>query len=820
MARPSGAGASHRTGTRYKAVFLFALFSCLLCQASSALTGYRRVHAWGFNRFGQLGIDHVPGQSRQAKPDQCEPQFVPTLGHESLKSGEGSNLQRIVSGQNHAVAITDEGDMYVWGNNDMGQLGLGVALNEDTTQRFKPTLLELFNPNGWKLKVVDVAVGLEHTLALVNGGRVYAWGSNQYGQLGLNVDPETTPFSSIPQALDVGGELVQNVSAAAGHSAALTFTGAVFMWGANHEGQLGLGGCTQPDGRANDPCLNAVQKPTKILRTADGGFMPQIKFVACGGHVAGGTDKALEGGHTIAVSQLNEVWGWGDNFHGQVGKPQEYTKIADHTEVYTPNKYDDVTGRYYNREVMPARVGYLGVEKYIYPPPPAPIAFPPPPAVEGEEAEINVTATVTMEETIAPPPPPDMTDAPLEIVALKAGSHHSIALVRTGEMFAWGDNFHGQLGLGYISEQREPDRFQKTQEYRAPEMIDRPTRLKHFDYINTKVTAKETLNSTIFVETSERVTGRIQSELDARITQIDAGNFQTIALSSKGNIFIWGTNALGQQGTCDCGACMANYDAAGTCPLIEAPPAPPSPDAPVIAGITYEAAPFVPNIDKYEWNDECECNCAGTGTCNYTPQVENENAINAGRCVGFGENTQCECTPPYLEMTGRISKMDTPMTFAVDAATNFTFVTVAAGGAMFAVSEAECPTDNIGNECSLLGKCASGEDEDTLKACDCPFGTAVSSIYNFPSCLLNSFTNHVLHFVQGIFCEHTCPVGTEDDYRAVREDHNIIKFPDSRYREDTDGVMTNEVCSGHGVCDDKGACECNEYVSHLFSTAF
>lgn len=731
MARPSGAGggaARHRTG--YKAVFTFALFSCLLCEASSALTGYRRVHAWGFNRFGQLGIDHVPGQSNQAKPDQCEPQFVPTLGHEVLIKGEGSNIQRIVSGQNHAVAITAEGDMYVWGNNDMGQLGLGVlGLAEDTTQRFKPTLLELFNPNGLKLKVVDVAVGLEHTLALINGGRVYAWGSNQYGQLGVNVDPETTPFSSIPQALDVGGELVKNVSAAAGHSAAVTFTGAVFMWGANHEGQLGLGGCEKPDGRAYDPCLNSVQKPTKILRTADGDFMPLIKLVACGGHVAGGTDKTLEGGHTIAVSKTNEVWGWGDNFHGQVGKPQQYTKIANHTEVYTPNKYDDVTGRYYNREVMPARVGYLTVETYTYPPPPAPIAFPPPPAVEGEAT--NVTATAAIEP---PPPPPEAAQAGfLEIVALKAGSHHSMALVKSGEMFAWGDNFHGQLGLGYISERREPDRFQKTQEYRAPEMIDRPTRVKHFDYFITNVSTKIEGNETLFVESAERVTGRIQSESDARITQIDAGNFQTIALSSKGNVYVWGTNALGQQGTCDCGACMANYDAAGTCPDIQAPPAPPSPDAPVIDGITYESAAFVPNIEKYEWNDECECNCAGAGTCNYTPQVANEDAINAGSCVGFGDNTKCECTPPYLQMTGQISAMDTPMTFAFGAATNFTFVTVAAGGAMFAVSEARCPTDNIGNECSNLGVCASGEDEDALKACECPFGTAVSSFYGFPS---------------------------------------------------------------------------------------
>jgi alpha-tubulin suppressor-like RCC1 family protein len=629
-----------------------------------------------------------------------------------------------VSGPNHAVAITEEGVLYVWGNNDMGQLGLGTVRAEDTETRFKPTLLELLNPNGLKLKVMDVAVGLEHTLALVNGGRVYAWGSNRYGQLGLGANPETTPYSSIPEALDVGGELVKNVSAAAGHSAALTFNGGVYMWGANQEGQLGLGGCKEPDGRGFDPCLNSVQRPRKIVRTAEGGFMPQIKLVACGGHVAGGTGKALEGGHTIAISLANEVWGWGDNFHGQVGKPQEYTKIANHTEVYTPNKYDDVTGRYYNREVMPARVGFLTIEKPTYPPSTASLAYPPPPAVDGETAMANPP----------PPSPPALSQASLalEVVALKAGSHHSIALVRTGEMFAWGDNYHGQLGLGYISEHREPDRFKKTQEYRAPEMIDRPTRLKHFDYYTTKTTAVVQGNQTLFVEHAERVTGRIQSEADARITQIDAGNFQTIALSSRGNIYIWGTNALGQQGTCGCGACTANYDAAGTCPAIQAPPAPPSPEAPVIAGITYSAAPFVPSIERYEWNDECECNCAGAGTCKYTPQIVNTDAINAGRCVGFGENTKCECSPPYLEMTGQIHAMDTPMTFALGAKTNFTFVTVAAGGAMFAISEAECPTDNNGNECSNIGFC-SADAADMLKTCECPFGTAVSFFLVLPS---------------------------------------------------------------------------------------
>ena len=310
------------------AVLCLALLTYAVPDANAQLTGYRRVHSWGSNRFGELGIDHVDGQSSQAKPDQCEPDFVPTLGMRPLLDW-CHNLQRIISGQNHVVAITEEGNLYVWGRKRHGAARLGFADAEDTRTRLSPPSWSCSARTAAKLEVIDAAVGLEHTVVLINGGRVYSWGSNQYGQLGIDVTPDLTPFTSVPTPIDVGGELVMNVSAAAGHSVALSFTGGVYTWGANQEGQLGLGGCSEPDGRGFDPCLNFVKKPTKILRTAENSFMPQMKLIAAGGHVTGGTEKVLEGGHTVSVSLTNEVWGWGDNFHGQVGKAQEYTRVTD-----------------------------------------------------------------------------------------------------------------------------------------------------------------------------------------------------------------------------------------------------------------------------------------------------------------------------------------------------------------------------------------------------------------------------------------------------------------------------------------------------------
>jgi alpha-tubulin suppressor-like RCC1 family protein len=234
----------------------------------------------------------------------------------------GANLQRIVSGQNHVVAITEEGALYVWGRNDMGQLGLGVRNAEDTTLRFVPTLLELYNGNGQKQPVIDVALGLEHTVAVVKGGRVFVWGSNRWGQLGIDQDPDVVPWTSIPTPIDIGGESIRNVSSAGGHNAALTFGGAVYTWGANNEGQLGQSGCIREDGIGNDPCLNYVKKPTKIFKTNENRFMPQMKLIAVGGHFAGEAadgSLVLDGGHTLAVTNDNVLYGWGDNFHGQIG---------------------------------------------------------------------------------------------------------------------------------------------------------------------------------------------------------------------------------------------------------------------------------------------------------------------------------------------------------------------------------------------------------------------------------------------------------------------------------------------------------------------
>ncbi len=154
----------------------------------------------------------------------------------------------VAAGWNHTLALLDDGSVLAWGSNTRGQLGLGCAGLDSFRDR--PVKVDGFDG----LEVVKLAAGHDFSLALCANGTVYAWGNNDTGQLGLG-DTETrnqilTP-TRIP-ALDGAG--IVEVAAGFAHCAAVSATGAVYLWGANEMGQLGLG---DRKGRST-PTLNAA----------------------------------------------------------------------------------------------------------------------------------------------------------------------------------------------------------------------------------------------------------------------------------------------------------------------------------------------------------------------------------------------------------------------------------------------------------------------------------------------------------------------------------------------------------------------------------
>ncbi len=142
--------------------------------------------------------------------------------------------KRISSGSEHTLIINDDNQVFSWLHKDFNQIGFDNPLYDG--QSAMVTSLE-------DKDIVSVSAGDSHSLALASDGTVWAWGDNTYGQLGDG----TYTFSSTPvQVVGIDGSGFLNdivaISAGWNHNLAVSSEGNVFAWGTNEYGQLGDGG--------------------------------------------------------------------------------------------------------------------------------------------------------------------------------------------------------------------------------------------------------------------------------------------------------------------------------------------------------------------------------------------------------------------------------------------------------------------------------------------------------------------------------------------------------------------------------------------------
>ena len=213
---------------------------------------------------------------------------------ESINPPAHLYFSQIRFGRKHAVAVSRDGAVFTWGDASQGQLG--VFRSEPQA---KPTLVKRL----LSLVVTHVAAGDAHSLAVTNTGRVYAWGRNTEGQLGVSPVSDggravcgNTEAALGPQFVAaLEGKPVLRIAAGANHSAAVAASGALFTWGEGSTGQLGVGR------------VSSSPRPTHVAATDDGGAMPAVADVAAGW------------GHTVILAQDGSVWATGFNAKGQLG---------------------------------------------------------------------------------------------------------------------------------------------------------------------------------------------------------------------------------------------------------------------------------------------------------------------------------------------------------------------------------------------------------------------------------------------------------------------------------------------------------------------
>lgn len=134
---------------------------------SCALTTDGEVKCWGANTYGQLGIGNTTDIGTTVGGQ---------MGNSLTSAVMPERVKKISVGSNHNCALTANGQIYCWGNNSSGKLGLG-----NTTQQNSPMLVNI----GTGVKAIDVVAGTNHTCAVTSSGDVKCWGQNASGELGI-----------------------------------------------------------------------------------------------------------------------------------------------------------------------------------------------------------------------------------------------------------------------------------------------------------------------------------------------------------------------------------------------------------------------------------------------------------------------------------------------------------------------------------------------------------------------------------------------------------------------------------------------------------
>ncbi|KJY52991.1 RCC1 domain-containing protein [Bifidobacterium kimbladii] len=268
---------------------------------SLALGSDGNVYAWGYNYNGQLGDGtrddkHAPVRVRT--PDRSTYPDLPA---------DFTYLQ-VSAGASYSLAVGSDGNVYAWGSNSNGRLGDGTSSNRYTPVRVKTPDRKTYPDLPADFTYLQVSAGQYHSLAVGSDGNVYAWGSNNTGQLGngtTSYNAQSTPVRVKTPDRKTYPDLPADftylqVSAGYYHSLAVGSDGNAYAWGYNYNGQLGNG------------TTSNRYTPVRV-KTPDRKTYPDLPADFTYLQVSAGGD------HSLAVGSDGNAYAWGINNYGQLG---------------------------------------------------------------------------------------------------------------------------------------------------------------------------------------------------------------------------------------------------------------------------------------------------------------------------------------------------------------------------------------------------------------------------------------------------------------------------------------------------------------------
>jgi alpha-tubulin suppressor-like RCC1 family protein len=321
-----------------------------------------------------------------------------TWGRYAVGSGIHHQYGRAVQmaiGQEHGLLINEAGECWAWGSNNFGQLGDGT-----TTNRFNNDMTQVAGGHTF----VAIAAGARYSLGITDNGDMYAWGYNSYGNLG-NGTSFTVELSPV---LVSGGHSWTQVSAGLVTTLAIDDSGNAWGWGYNTNGAIGDGSTTDSD-----------------VPVAVSGGHTWIKVAAGHGHSAGITDSGA-------------AYAWGSNSRGQIGDGTN-TDSTVPVAVSGGHTWTDID---------------VGMENTIFQ------------AFNGHTAAIDANGAAYAwgyngygqlgDGTTSNRNTPGAVNGGHTCTAIAAGSAHTVMLDNKMQIQATGNNSYGQLGDGTTTQRIEP----------------------------------------------------------------------------------------------------------------------------------------------------------------------------------------------------------------------------------------------------------------------------------------------------------------------------------------------------------------------------
>lgn len=376
--------------------------------ASYIVTDLNSFYSWGFNEEGLLVVGNITKQETGVPIEQYG-----TFDTVIIEPFLYSDVTMIESFQSHVMAYTESDRLYVWGNNLYGNCGDGT-----TTRITSPKdITDSLNLYGYET-IIELEAADHHSMILTSEGRVFGWGQNGTGQLGLGdtVDRhspvEITPF--IP--LNVGEE-VHHIYLGGATTFVTTTDARILATGNNYYGQLGIG--------------NKTNQYSFIDITAN--------FNLAVGEII---SKVANGGkHTVVLTNQSNIYTMGENSQGALGN----NSTLDH---YSPLLINSFFTLNVGENIVDIQAGeehtvFLTSEGRVF--------------SWGDNAQGTVGDGTQTDKLV----PTDITiqfdtDVGQPIDSIQVGQYHNFAISTNGKVFSWGDNGYAQLGDNTTTDRLAP----------------------------------------------------------------------------------------------------------------------------------------------------------------------------------------------------------------------------------------------------------------------------------------------------------------------------------------------------------------------------